>query len=266
MVESDFFDKIVRIRNTYIITPGFEVHLAEKLHDLSVTSASSLLRYLPKSLLSGSTEAAIQADVERAAYAAFHSKLFPHLVHALRFRNRLYKRNLKPLQTRIRSLLVSSTSLLHEGQLDSTDRSRSFLSLLSDLGAPNDFSLMLSACTVQEGCLQLLIDIHKEVGEVELDCLDTLITPQQKLSHLKAAMKRLSSILSRAVDNANRQYVFLGAAKSHSSAFIVASEHLQFLCLLAIACSRVSNIFSHFAHMDMFITASNNTLDSSEGM
>ena len=74
LIEEDFFEKISKIRKTYILVPGFETHLAQKIKDVSNMASSQISRYLQPSPPIES----IQADVERAAYVTLHAWIYPH--------------------------------------------------------------------------------------------------------------------------------------------------------------------------------------------
>ena len=79
LVESDIFEKLVKLRRTYILTPGFETLLASRIKDLSTVAANQVARYLTPA----PPVPVIQADIERAAYATLHAWIYPHLVDAL---------------------------------------------------------------------------------------------------------------------------------------------------------------------------------------
>ena len=75
LIEQDFFEKLVKLRRTFLLVPGFESHLSTRVKDLSSLTANQISRYLQPT----PPVPTIQADIERAAYATLHTWIYQHV-------------------------------------------------------------------------------------------------------------------------------------------------------------------------------------------
>ena len=106
LVEQDFFEKLVRIRKTYLLVPGYEGHLAQKIKDMSTITSNQLSRYLQPS----PPLEVIQADVERAAYATLHTWIYQHILEvtgeSLRIKENVSEKSSEKIGNILRELHV----------------------------------------------------------------------------------------------------------------------------------------------------------------
>jgi hypothetical protein len=80
LIETDFIEKVSKLRKTFLLVPGYETHLAARIRDMSSIAASQVLRYLPPPC---PVLAVVQQDIERAVYATLHAWIYPHIAQTV---------------------------------------------------------------------------------------------------------------------------------------------------------------------------------------
>jgi hypothetical protein len=156
MIESDFFEKLKRLKNTYILCPGLESHFANRIKELCTQTANQLVRYLPAPVPSFQL---VQADLERVAYATLHGHVFPHLGSAVG-ESDTYVRNLATKS------MVRIEHVLRESQ------------------APDEIVVNLKT----------IVPFIEGLIVPEMNRINEAITPQQKINYLVLVSEKLTSI------------------------------------------------------------------------
>lgn len=160
MIETDFFEKLKRLKNTYILCPGLESHFANRIKEISTQTANQLIRYLPAPAPSFQL---VQADLERVAYATLHGHVFPHLGLAIG-ENETYVKNLA------NKSIVRIEHVLRESQ------------------APDEIVVNLKS----------ILPFIKGLIVPEINRINEAITPQQKINYLVLVSEKLTSIFREA--------------------------------------------------------------------
>lgn len=155
LVESDFFEKILRLRRSFLLAPGYEIALATRIMEMSAIAANQVLRYLP----SPPSISVVQADVERAAYATLHAWIYPHVVECLGVNNNF-------------SAVIK-------------DKSQSGIErVLREMEAPAKILSQISS---------VIAVMQSEVVPMFSKTLRG-VTPQQKINYLVSILEKISSI------------------------------------------------------------------------
>jgi hypothetical protein len=171
MLENDFFDKIERLRKTYILCPGYETHFATRIKDLSLLTANQLVRYLP----TVHSFELVNADIERVAYTTLHSLIFSHLTKSLGESSALNKNCTKDM-TRLETVL-------REAQ------------------APVEIITNLKA----------IVPFISGIIVPELAKFNLAITPQQKINYLILVVEKLTSIFREmAIQSVSSEHLLAG--------------------------------------------------------
>jgi hypothetical protein len=77
LIESDYFEKILRLKKSFILVPGYESLLADRIRTLSLSAARAVLNYSP----TADTPVEVIADeIERAGYVTLNSTIFSHFL------------------------------------------------------------------------------------------------------------------------------------------------------------------------------------------
>ena len=157
LVESDFFEKVFRLRRSFLLVPGYEIALATRIRDMSAIAANQVIRYMasPPAL------AVVQADVERAAYATLHAWIYTHLVDSLG-ESKNFTANI-------------------------SDRSQSAIeTFLREMEAPGKIVSQISS---------VIANTQSEIIPLFSKTLRA-VTPQQKINYLTAILEKISSTFS----------------------------------------------------------------------
>jgi hypothetical protein len=155
MVETDFFEKILRLRKSFLLVPGYEIALAARIKDMSIIASNQVVRYLANPPFT----VVVQADVERAAYATLHAWIYRHLVDSLG-ENKNFMSNI-------------------------CDKSQSAIeSIMRAMEAPAKIAAQIDS-----------ILVHTQTDIVPLFSKTLRgVTPQQKINYLLAVMDKISSV------------------------------------------------------------------------
>ena len=94
IVETDFYDKLQKFRNTFLLVDGFENAAALRISEISSSATDALLNFSQQLL---SKKKLIQDDVERAAYATLHVWLYPHLLDVCLIKDNILKNKITQL-------------------------------------------------------------------------------------------------------------------------------------------------------------------------
>ena len=157
LVETDFLEKVIKLRKTYILVPGYETHLAARIRDISNMAGNQVVRYLasPPGL------AVVQADIERSVYATLHAWIYPHLVNSAgdqsRFAGKLSDRSLIRIEQVLREQEASIKILQH--------------------------------------CKQIAQVVEAEVVPIFAK-IALGVTPQQKINHMVNVLEKIGSVLA----------------------------------------------------------------------
>ena len=160
MIETDFFDKLTRLKNTYILCPGMESHFANRIKELSTQTANQLVRYLPAPAPSFQL---VQADIERVAYATLHGHLFPHIVNVM-----------GENETLVKNCCDRSTIKLEN--------------VLREAQAPEEIIVNIKS----------ILPFIEALVVPEMNKINEAITPQQKINYLIMVSEKLTSIFREA--------------------------------------------------------------------
>jgi len=156
MIETDFFEKLKKLKNTYILCPGLESHFANRIRELATQTANQLIRYLPAPVPSFQL---VQADIERVAYATLHGHLFPHIAQTVGENETLVKNCADKSVVRL-------DHVLREAQ------------------APEEILLNLKT----------ILPFVEGIVVPEINKMNEAITPQQKINYLVLVSEKLTSI------------------------------------------------------------------------
>ena len=156
MIETDFFEKLKKLKNTYILCPGLESHFANRIRELATQTANQLIRYLPPPVPSFQL---VQADIERVAYATLHGYLFPHIGSSVGENETLVKNCADKSAVRLEHVL-------REAQ------------------APEEIVVNLKT----------ILPFIEAIVVPEISKMNEAITPQQKINYLLLASEKLTSI------------------------------------------------------------------------
>lgn len=91
LIETDFIEKVSKLRRSFLLVPGFEGHLALRIKEMSTIAGNQVVRYLPAPTPPVSV---IQQDIERAVYATLHAWIYPHIQSVVENKT-LFAENLK---------------------------------------------------------------------------------------------------------------------------------------------------------------------------
>ena len=220
MLENDFFERIVKLRKTFVLCPGFEAHLGARIRDMSAQCAGSLLRYLPSGL--NASAQLVQADIERSAYASLHAFIFPHLMRCVDENPSLSKNLALPLERVLREMRAPVDLLAVHKSLES----------LLPLRVGADFTKLGQSITPQQkvNALTRIVDtLTCVLGEMGIRNFSS--------EHLLAAMTAalMVSGLAKAPAHMAHMDMFLvnhPELAMDKSSFAVAtfSSSLEFLC------------------------------------
>ena len=182
MIENDYYEKLVKLKKTFLLASGFEHYLAQRIREMSTQCAAALMRYLPVSV--GAELPIVFADIERISYATLHSHLMTHF------------RNTTPSNTVYRKNLASNRE-----------------AVLREIQAPLD----LLAVHVQVASLIESRGVLEEFKKMEL-----AITPQQKINGLAKIVDLLGRIFSEAgVANCSSEHLIAAMTMSMMAASLV---------------------------------------------
>ena len=156
LVESDYVEKISKLRRSFLLVPGYESHLAVRIKEMSTIAATQVLRYLPSPIPAVS---AVQQDIERATYATLHAWIFSHILSSVQDDKKLFNQNLVK-QCGIEAILRESE-------------------------AP---PVLRSNLSVIEASVRA--DIAPHINKMNIS-----VTPQQKINALVAAQEQIGHLL-----------------------------------------------------------------------
>jgi hypothetical protein len=108
LIETDFIEKVSKLRRSFLLVPGFEGHLALRIKEMSTIAGNQVVRYLPSPTPPVSV---VQQDIERAVYATLHAWIYPHIQSAVESKT-LFAENLKKPTSLILRELEAPSGLL----------------------------------------------------------------------------------------------------------------------------------------------------------
>ena len=120
LIETDFIEKVSKLRRSFLLVPGYEGHLALRIKEMSTIAANQVVRYLPAPT---PTVGVVQQDIERAVYATLHAWIYPHIQSAVESKT-LFGENLrKPIMLILRELEAPSALLSNISGVESAVKS-----------------------------------------------------------------------------------------------------------------------------------------------
>ncbi|KAF4668077.1 hypothetical protein FOZ61_007209 [Perkinsus olseni] len=247
--EDDFYDKIFKFRQTYLLVPGYEKAAAVRIRDIASEAVAAVERHeagKPSGLVrpvAAPPGSDIKHEVERTAYATLHAFIFPHILqYTLPEDTRLTER--------IRRYAIVQEFVFRNycngGNLN-------LRTILAAASAPKD--ILAAKNDVLTRSVQSLV--------AELGKLDNQIAPMDKLSAMTVcgtALEHCQKLVSEIV----RSSLLVTAPDQGGPARVeVSADHVLAMFVAAIASLASSRdrantrvqINAHMCHVDMYVEA-----------
>ncbi|KAF4728540.1 hypothetical protein FOZ63_025903 [Perkinsus olseni] len=233
--EDDFYDKIFKFRQTYLLVPGYEKAAAVRIRDISSEAVATVERHeggKPSGLVrpvAAPPGSDMKHEVERTAYATLHAFIFPHI---------------------LQYTLPEDTKLAERIRNYCNGGSLNLRTILAAASAPKD--ILTAKDDVLTRCVQSLV--------AELGKLDNQIAPMDKLSALTTALEHCQKLVSEIV----RSSLLVAAPDQGGQARVeVSADHVLAMFVAAIASLASSRdrantrvqINAHMCHIDMYVEA-----------